>query len=80
MIYIYHTYIYVHIYVHTQGNENLVISHIGKNVKNSHALLGKMYEHLAALENRLDVSYKDENANAKYSFLLEKEGREGERD
>lgn len=59
---------------HKQGNKNLVISHTGKNVENSHKLLGKMYKHLAALENSLDVSNKGKNANARHSFLLRERG------
>lgn len=77
------TYICVYIYIHTlvyiytphkQGNKNLVISHIGKNVENSHKLLGEMCKHLAALENCSDVSNRRKNADARHSFLLRERG------
>lgn len=73
-VYMY-TYLYVYMYTpHKQGNKNLVISHIGKNVENSHKLLGEMCKHLAALENCSDVSNRGKNADARHSFLLRERG------
>lgn len=79
----YHIHMCIHIHTHTgvymytphkQGNKNLVISHIGKNVENSHKLLGEMCKHLAALENCSDVSNRRKNADARHSFLLRERG------